>query len=233
MNYISFPNNTFYLSCKSKVRDDCEFLASNYIQKGKIGKGSTGEIYEICKDKDCNYILKVIIFDESKYELSGSEYQSFEHIKELWLNEVSCLQKINECQDKHQLQFVPQLYDYWMCKRIDKTYFYIIIEKFDGNLYDFIEKYKSVDEIKIAALAELKVLERNLYMIHESCDICLNDIKLDNILYKQLDKYSFIFVFTDTRNSSLETDQSCKEQDLKRFRRQIRTFRDHLVKLET
>jgi serine/threonine protein kinase len=103
------------------------------------------------------------------------------------------------------------------------------MEKFDGNLYDFIKKFKSSDEIKIAALAELKVLEISLSFIHNFCDICLNDIKLDNILYKQLDKYLFIFVFTDTGNSSLETDKNCKKNDLDRFRRQIQHFKENLM----
>lgn len=221
--------NFFYLSCKSKDRDDCEYLSHNYVKKEKIAKGSTGEIYDICKDENCSYILKVIIYDKIKYELSSSEYLSFKHTRELWLNEVSCLQKINKCQNEQGLQFVPEIHDYWMCKTDDKTYFYIVMEKFDGNLYDFIQKYKSVDEIKIAALAELKVLELSLSNIHKNCDICLNDIKLENILYKQLDKYLFIFVFTDTGNSSLKSSDICKKQDLERFRRKIQQFKDSLL----
>lgn len=228
MNFDTFPTNSFYLACKTKIKDDCEYLSQLYIEKNKITKGSIGNIYEICKKNDCNYILKVIVYDKIKYDLSGSYLNSEEHLKELWLNEVSCLTKINICQEQQQRQFVPILYDYWLCKKEDKTYFYIVMEKFDGNLYDFIERFKSSDAIKIATLAELKVLEMSLSMIHHSCDICLNDIKLDNILYKQLDRYLFIFVFTDTGNSSFEASKDCKLNDLNRFRRQIQHFKDTL-----
>ena len=229
MNVRSFPDNIFYLSCQSKERNDCEYLTDTYVVKNKINKGSIGTIYDVCKNKNCNYILKVIVYDKLKYELSGSiEHKSETYLKELWLNEVSCLQKINDCQERQQRQFVPTLYDYWYCRKQDETYFYIVMEKFDGNLYDFIEKFNGIDEIKIAALAELKVLELSLSMIHSSCDICLNDIKLDNILYKQLDEYLFTFVFTDTGNSYLETDEECKRHDLERFRRKIQQFKDSL-----
>ena len=104
------------------------------------------------------------------------------------------------------------------------------MEKYDGNLDDFIKKFNGKG-YKALSLKSLELLESNLYFIHSECDVCLNDIKLDNILYKQLSEYLFIFVFTDTGNSTLTTDNECKKNDTDRFRRQIQQFHDQLKDL--
>lgn len=46
MDITKFPNNSFYLSSKSNVRNDCEYLLNSYMKNKKIGRGSiTHSIY--------------------------------------------------------------------------------------------------------------------------------------------------------------------------------------------
>ena len=104
------------------------------------------------------------------------------------------------------------------------------MEKYEGNLYDFLNKYDRNDSIKIAVLQSLFILELCLVFIHDKCNVCLNEIKLENILYKQKDRYVFEFVFTDIGNSSITGDEICKQGDRDRFRRQINQFRQDLDK---
>lgn len=222
--------SSYYISLKNLSRDDCQHLSKTYIEKNILGKGAYGTVKEICKDIDCNYVLKTIVYDKKKYDFIGSLELSEDYIKKSWLNEIEVLKKLNNCQDINQYKFVPMLYDFWYCKDVYKTYFYIIMEKYDGNLYDFLKKFNGKG-YKAVALTKLELLESNLYFIHRECDVCLNDIKLDNILYKQLSDYLFVFVFTDTGNSSITADENCKKLDTERFRRQIQYFHNQLKDL--
>ena len=63
-------------------------------------------------------------------------------------------------------------------------YIYIVLERFNGNIKEFSEIHK--DNYLILSLIDLALenLTTNLHLIHDKCDICLNDIKMENILYK-------------------------------------------------
>lgn len=226
---------TYYLAVKDLIRDNCHNLNQYYSDEFpvpnkslKYNEGKSASVYDICKEKDCKYVLKVIVYDHKKYDLVWSPLLEKEYIERSWINEVNVLKKLNKCQDTNEYKFVPEIYDYWYCENKENIYFYILMEKFEGNLYDFVKKYKGVDTIKIAAIQSLALLESLLFFIHTTCDVCLNDIKLENILYKQVDKYIFEFVFADTGNSSMTTDDKCKKDDTDRFRRQIKLFKESL-----
>lgn len=220
----------FYMATDTIDRDDCEYLSNIFNEPQKIGKGAYGEVYQICNktNQNCNYALKVIIYDKIRYEMSGVELLSRATIKDLWFREVRILKKLNRCQEKQGYKFVPDIYDNWFCTKPEQTYFYILMEKFDGNLSQFIKKYRSVELVKIASLLALKSLDKDLKIIHTFCDICLNDIKLDNILYKQVGEYNYQFVFADTGNSSEEVSQKCQDDDQARFRKTIEEFEKEL-----
>jgi hypothetical protein len=56
-------------------RDDCELLVKKFTNLEYINKGAYGKVFQVCNKEtlNCNYVLKVIIFDKYTYELSGSE----------------------------------------------------------------------------------------------------------------------------------------------------------------
>lgn len=219
-----------YFEIKSVERDDCEFLSKNYDVKTPLGKGAYGKVYETCNKNtiNCPYALKVMIFDKTTFEMSGEiDRLGLNYIKNMWKKEVHILEKLNACQLKMKLSFVPKLIDSWFCAEKDKSYFYILMEKLEGNLIDFFKKYGKGKFVKSTVLLALDVLYSNLHHIHNSCKICLNDIKLDNILYKQ-EGDKFIFMFADTGNSSLEPNNKCIQDDQDRFERTIIMFKDQM-----
>jgi serine/threonine protein kinase len=226
----------FFINSDTKDRSDCEKLSKIYSKKEFLGKGAYGSVHQVCKNidrKDCGYVLKTIIFDKETYELSGMETLNENSIKKQWLNEVSMLNKLNNCQKQYNTQFVPIIYDAWYCQEDYKTYFYIIMEKFDGNLNVFINKYKGKYNklLGIAIISKLELLTLQLKLIHRDCNICLNDIKLDNILYKQIDDYTYSFVFADTGKSSEEITDECKIYDTDKFILSINELKEKFADL--
>ena len=211
-------HRVFYISSNNTNRSDCEKLS----KKDLLGKGSYG--YQVCKnlyEDDCNYVLKVIMYDE----LSGMETLNETSIKQQWINEVLTLEKLNRCQSKYQTQFVPIIYDSWFCKESSKTFFYIVMERFDGNLNSLIKIYKGNELLHPLLNSKLDMLTLQLRLIHRDCSICLNDIKLDNILYKKVDKDNFIFVFADTGKFTTEVSDDCKKYDTDKFLLSINEFK--------
>jgi serine/threonine protein kinase len=219
---------SIYFSIDTLNRNNCEYLIKTYEKGKSIGSGAYGNVYEACKDKNCNYVLKVIKYKKDRYENSGKvEELSEKYIKKIWKKEILIHLKLNNCQQKIGITFSPLIHDAWHCKEKDETTFFIIMEKYDGNLTGFIEKYKSVKEKEVAKVAIDQALQK-LYMcltfIHDKCDICLNDIKLDNILYKKIKDYQYDFVFADFGKSTYKTTVECKKTDLERFTRNIKMF---------
>ena len=122
---------TIYKTIIDYDRDDCEHLANTYTTKSKLGKGAFGSVFEACKNstKDCNYVLKIIIYDKEIYEMSGGiPNKDLVSIKKAWKSEVKILQKLNYCQDLIGEILVPKLYDAWYCSTSEKTTFFIVIE---------------------------------------------------------------------------------------------------------
>lgn len=221
------PENIFYMAVETDDRDDCEYLSKTYETKSIIGSGAFGSVYQVCnkETKNCNYVLKVISYDPENYELSGRmESKSWSFYKKEWSREVRILKKLNRCQRAFGKKFVPDIYDAWFCsakrnKNLEKSYLYILMEKFEGNLMDFMKKYKSEKFVKVSAVLALQVLDAYLDKIHRDCNVCLNDIKLENVLYKQTGQYDYEFVFADTGKSIEEVTQRCKNYDQEQFRK--------------
>jgi serine/threonine protein kinase len=96
------------------------------------------------------------------------------------------------------------------------------MEKYDGNLFDFLKKYKSSNKILTKNIIRLSLqnLLSSLHFIHQNCNICLNDIKLENILYKNNDGY-YDFCFGDFGLSEINSSEDCKENDLRKFNESI------------
>jgi serine/threonine protein kinase len=159
--------------------------------------------------------------------LSGGYRPTISKVKESWLNEVTMMKTLNQCQDKLQIVCSPLLYDAWMCTTNHKTHFYIVMEKYQGNLNDFIRYHKG-EMSKVVAIQAMEKLNAYLLLIHMYCNICINDIKFDNILYKQTGPISYQFVFADFGLSYVGTKESCIQNDRQMFKRNIEHFRAYL-----
>ena len=219
---------SIYFSIDTINRSNCEYLVKTYEKGKNLGSGAYGSVYEVCRDKKCDYVLKVIKYKKDSYENSGKiEELSEKYIRNIWKKEILIQLKLNNCQQKNNIKFSPLIHDAWNCKEKDGTTFFIIMEKYDGNLTDFINKYKTVKEKEIAKIVidqSLQKLYACLQIIHDKCDICLNDIKLDNILFKKISEYQYDFIFADFGKSTHHTTLDCKKKDLERFSRNIKTF---------
>ena len=214
-------------------RDDCEQLHKTYELKNKIGRGSYGEVHQICKKNtlNCDYALKIITYDHDLYKISGGTRHTLEQVQSSWKNEVKVLQRLNQCQEQKRFVWSPILYDAWKCTVKNKVHFYMVMEKYQGNLNHFIKEHKKNPELsvyKALVIKSLETLEAYLDTIHSYCNICINDIKLDNILYKQVGPLSYQFVFADFGLSTLETTNQCMEIDSLKFKNQIEQFRNQL-----
>ena len=62
--------------------------------------------------------------------------------------------------------------------------------------------------------------------INNKCQICIEDIKLENILYKKLDNDTFELVFADFGTSIMNESfsQECVQRDLMRFKSSVNDF---------
>ena len=94
------------------------------------------------------------------------------------------------------------------------------MEKYDGDLSHLLKQVSPEvrEEIKDG---RLKYMYLALNFIHHTCRVCLNDIKLQNILYKQTGPRSYDFVFADFGEATLYSNDECIEIDRKRFKRLI------------
>jgi serine/threonine protein kinase len=205
-------------------RSDCEKLVKEYKIEKEKGKGSYGTVYDVCKNnKNCKFVLKVTKFNKSTENLSP--YLTYEFKFKEWIKEVDNNLQVIECQKNFQFQFVPYVYDAWFChEKNGDVSFFILMERFDGNLKDFIKifsksNYEEKILLKSFIITKLEVLKIALDNLHKKCKICLDDIKLENILYKKNINNTYDLVFSDFGTSSYGKNltQNCIEKDIRRF----------------
>jgi len=213
------------------IRSDCEKLLREYKVNNKISKGAYGTIYEVCKDKNCNFVLKTMEFCKSKYEMIGVSKLSYNTKYNEWIKEIDNHLKIIECQKSYEFKFVPYIYDAWFCnEKNGDAVFYIVMEKFDGDLKYLIKKFsnhsKEDNFFKSFIILKLKVLAKSLEHINNSCKICLDDIKLENILYKKNDDNTYDLVFSDFGTSIIHSNETCIKTDIDRFRQTVNEFNE-------
>jgi serine/threonine protein kinase len=213
-------------------RSQCEKLVRDYRLGNLIGKGAYGKVYDVCKHSDCKYILKVISYDDTIYQMSGMSGKSGDEIYAQWFNEIDMHIQMDRCQTKASGQFAPHIYDAWFCDG-NRT-FYIIMEKFDGNLFDFISMYTKLgDHVRslLKTLINTTFVYKLLYsldFVHQNCNICINDIKLENILFKKVgDQYLFVFAdFGISGQCTRAINEQCKIED----KRKLESVIDYFLK---
>jgi serine/threonine protein kinase len=226
--------NTSYIPVHTTNRSECQKIHS-YVLRKQLGKGAYGTVYEACttnQSEDCHYVLKVIHYDHEKYKQFKLEKHSIEHIHVAWDHEVQIHDALMECQSTTSFKFVPRLYDAWFCDLFEEgqnskdIYYYMLMEKYDGNLTDFIKLFAksnipSMENLLRYTLRHtLSDLKTSLGLIHHKCNICIKDIKLDNILYK-MTPTSLEFAYTDF---GLSEKIDCKKQDEEKLDRDIEFF---------
>lgn len=223
---------TAYFSLENiPKRSDCERLLKEYKKGNKIGGGAFGSVYELCKETNCNFVLKTLEFNKSMFEFTGSPRLSYEYKFQNWKKEINNHLKVIECQKNYKIQIFPNIYDAWFCDEENgDSSFYIIIEKFEGDLKQFINRFSFYDKdvkslLKGFIEIKFKDLEEALEYINNTCKICLDDIKLDNILYKKKDSGGYDLVFSDFGTSFYEKiSETCIDTDKRRFSQSVREF---------
>ena len=88
---------------------------------------------------------------------------------------------------------------------------------------------KKEDEMaKVILISNLKNLSLKLRLIHRECKICMNDINLRNIFYKQTGDYTYEFVYGDTGLSTDKMNKECQETDWIRLNYSIESLINRL-----
>jgi serine/threonine protein kinase len=219
--------SVLYLPTVSSLRSDCEALTTIYEVRGYIDRGAYGKVHQACRKGtlDCGYVLKIIKYDHQLYLDSGQTKASIEDVYRDWENEVEVMSRLNEAQTSLRVIFSPTLHDSWYCRKGEDVEFYILMEKYEGDLRYLIRTVRDRDPITKAFLIQtLRLMQANLIIIHNTCKICLNDIKLSNILYRITPKGEFQFVFAEFGKSMLDSDQDCIIRDQEHFNRNVESF---------
>jgi len=221
---------SIYIPTPTYKRSDCEALFTTYESNGFVDQGAYGEVYQACRrgTADCDYVVKIIKYNNSSYVESGGMTSSQQKKFVEWENEVDVMTVLNKTQRSLGISLCPILYDAWYCRKGDDVEFYILMEKFDGDLRSLIKKYKKSSNSSVVKLviieSFLDILFARLLLIHERHGICLDDVKLANILYKINDEGGYSFVFADFGKAKFSSSEECMEQDRESFRRHIKAF---------
>ena len=184
-------------SLKTQIKEKYDF-----VEEDPISVGGFGQIY-IIKDKKVNtqYVLKQILKQDPKNsKKSLTNKISFE-------NEINFLKFVK---GKNILKLV----DYYEDEN-DK-YYYIILEKMDGDLEDMLEKYKNGMPSKLIRKIFSQINSGLESML--DCAKCHRDLKPSNILYSYVNNEKKDFVIklgdfglaTDLKYTQYATDAGTK-----------------------
>jgi hypothetical protein len=191
-------------------RSKCEKLFKEYKRgKTELGKGAYGKVYDLCKGTNCNFVLKVTTFSKEYNDRIGG-YKSERSTKfNEWMTEIENNLKVVECRQDYEFQFIPRIYDAWFCdKKNGDTKFYIIFERFEGNLKEFINKFSNVSKevkmlLKTFIFLKFEILKNTLIDIvtfdieyYPSENIV--EINFEHIFYKLNENGTYELVFPDS-----------------------------------
>jgi serine/threonine protein kinase len=140
-------------------RQSCEIAYLDYKQGKTLGQGGFGTVYELCESKhNCPYVLKV-------QNLSKRNNDNF-------TEEVENQKKAHK--------FAPKIHDAWMCVKSYELYGFIVMDKMDGTLLDYVAQYP-ITQTFIEKL--MKILVSYVNQLH-NMNIAHNDLNFENIFYK-------------------------------------------------
>ena len=173
-----------YIPITNPLRKECE----------ETSIASFTEMNEACKkgDESCKYILKVATYHHNE----GIPLRKY---FTTWYNEVTVLYKLNSYQSKLGIEFSPYLYDWWYVHKGSEVHFYLLLERFHGDLVSLVGDGEEDD---LAYIIAMETMACYLSIIHHDCKLCLNDIKLKDMLFKEVDVGHYRFVFSNFSSST-------------------------------
>ena len=168
---FQYESNTF-LDFIKKDSDLNEDKTKRYKIKKEFGKGGFGNIFLAYDNKEKrDIVIKKINKNDIKEETFNREIKT--------MKEIKC-------------DYSVEIYDYYN----DDKYYYIVMEKCDGDLFELLENRKGFSESEIKTiLLQLNVALKNMY----SKNIIHRDLKPENIFIKYIssNKKDFIVKLGD------------------------------------
>ena len=176
------------------------FNDEKFIKKKDLIKGSYGDISLYEKD-DIEYILK---------KPSGKTEEDFKAAKaDSIISTFLSAYQSKYLNDGYQIS--PKIYSIKREKVLDKKMSNLIMEKFDGDIFDIFKRLDvSKDQAKNLLIEMLKQISNQLILLQENFKFMHNDLKTNNILYKKINpkkpltNKNAIFVLSDFGGSSIE-----------------------------
>ena len=117
-NNIFLENKTYYYGFNEKpieIKENCKTLFKLKKKGQSFRHGAYGSIGDVCKDKDCNYVVKAVSIKNEIY------YRSF--LRESLISTI--MSKNNLC---------PKIHEIFVC--LNTAYF--IMDKWDGTLRELV-----------------------------------------------------------------------------------------------
>lgn len=116
-----------FLPTKSLRRGTCERKYKEYVQGKSLGSGEYGEVFELCHDQKCPYVIKVQ--NIYKDDIPGHSIQDFD-------------QEFRIHRFAYQIEIAPRIYDAWFCKpdgiAVENPNIiaigFIVMDRMDGDL---------------------------------------------------------------------------------------------------
>lgn len=231
-------SSPLFYTIDSLNRSECERLHNTYRKTKQLGRGAYATVFEACRreSSECPYVVKVMTYDAQKFDFSGGvDRLSRPYFMRQWKLELLLHARVLNCERRYKIadipdQYAPRVYDAWFCDEPNgDTTFYILMQKFDGTLVDFVHRFRRNKLVYTVVQLALANLANALDTIHRDCRICLNDIKPENILYKETEnvnggKVSFMFSFSDFGKSTRNATRECTDEDQRRFHQTISAF---------
>jgi tRNA A-37 threonylcarbamoyl transferase component Bud32 len=147
---------------------------TSFSLEKEVDSGANSKVLRACKEKNCKFIAKTT--------------------KQSMTKELKILLYLGE----HKL--APMVYDVFKCHETT----FIIQEKLDGTLVDYIKHGYSVDRLFV----ELPMLLSRLH----HCDVYHGDIHPSNIMYQRIGKI-FTFFWIDFGTSVMYPTKKQMEED--------------------
>jgi hypothetical protein len=184
-----------YIPVNTILREECEELHEksvpfdlvhhDYVDDSEETISFT-EMREACKrgNSKCDYILKVSTYHHKE----GTPLKKYFM---RWHTEATVFSKLNKYHEEISVKLAPYLYKSWYIQKGGVVHFYLLMERFDGDLVSL------VGESGLAYRTAMERMDCYLALIHRYCNVILNDFNLKDMLYKEIGHMNYHFVFSE------------------------------------
>ena len=176
-NIILKPGEIEVISKKCDIQKYIKNIGGEFK---KIGSGGYGKIFKVCIDKLCDYefVLKEIKYaDEEEYLYIDNIYRP-ENV------EVKIFRLLNDLILINSTPHIPLYLGDFKCKIKNDYYRYLMLEKADGDLFEFIGK--NINNTQLDHILKVSIFQviYTLAIIFERYPtFSHNDLKPHNVLY--------------------------------------------------